>query len=147
MPSGIGSVVRVRYGIGLVVRKLGAATLIQCRQRSFTLITHFDAWKLLDIGVQPRIRCAALSWPSLWTNILAFSILSKLGCLTRLKLGTTAFLSTKPLGKTKEHCQQKTAQIKGKLIYKHKQKKRGGGWLWNNQLRPKAPLGVPSLVE
>ena len=47
--------------------------------------------------------------------------------MTRLKLGTTAFLSTKTLGKTKTKniVNKKQSESKGKLIYKYKQKKRG----------------------
>ena len=45
---------------------------------SFALMTHLGAWKALEIGSQLRIRCAARSWPSLWTNTSAFKIWSKL---------------------------------------------------------------------
>ena len=44
MPSGIGLVVSMPFGIGPMVRKPGASTLIQCRQGSFALMMHFDAW-------------------------------------------------------------------------------------------------------
>ena len=44
MPSGIGLVVSMPSGIGPMVRKLGVAMLIQCRQGSFALMRHFDAW-------------------------------------------------------------------------------------------------------
>ena len=49
--SGIESVVSVPSGIGPVVWKLGATMLIQCKHRSLALITHFGAWKLLEIGM------------------------------------------------------------------------------------------------
>ena len=43
IPSGIGLVVRVPFRIGPMVRKPGAATLIQCKRGSFALMTHFGA--------------------------------------------------------------------------------------------------------
>ena len=39
------------FGMGSAVRKLGIAKLIWCRRGSFALIKHFDAWKLLEMGV------------------------------------------------------------------------------------------------
>ena len=49
MPSRIGVVAKVPSGIGLVIKKPGAATLIQCNRGSLALMTHFGAWKLLEI--------------------------------------------------------------------------------------------------
>ena len=51
MPSGIEPVASVPSGIGPVTRNPGAATLILCRRGSLALIMHFDAWKVLEIGV------------------------------------------------------------------------------------------------
>ena len=51
MPSGIRVVVRVPSGMGPVVRKSGAATLIWCRRGFLALMMHFGAWKLLEIGM------------------------------------------------------------------------------------------------
>ena len=51
MPSGIGPVASVPSGIEPVIRNPGATTLILCRHESFALITHFDAWKVLEIGM------------------------------------------------------------------------------------------------
>jgi len=51
IPFGMGLVLRTSSGIGSVIRKLGAATLIRCSQGSLALMTHLGAWKLLDIGM------------------------------------------------------------------------------------------------
>ena len=51
MPSGIGPVASVPFGIEPVIRNPGVATLILCRRESLALITHFDAWKVLEIGM------------------------------------------------------------------------------------------------
>ena len=49
MLSRIGVVAKVSSGIGLVIKKPGATTLIQCNQGSLALMTHFGTWKLLEI--------------------------------------------------------------------------------------------------
>ena len=51
MPLGIGLVVRTTFGIGLVIGKPGAATLVRYSRGSLALLTHLGAWKLLDIGM------------------------------------------------------------------------------------------------
>lgn len=51
MPSGMRSVARVPSGMAPVMRKPGITTLIWCNHESLAFITHFDAWKLLDMGV------------------------------------------------------------------------------------------------
>ena len=51
MPSRIGVVANMRFGIGPVLRKPGAATLIRCSQGSLALMRNLGAWKLLDIGM------------------------------------------------------------------------------------------------
>ena len=50
MPSGIGLVVSVPFGIGPESRKPGAATLICYSRGSLVLMTHLGAKKLLEIG-------------------------------------------------------------------------------------------------
>ena len=52
------------------VRKPGTAMLIWCSQRSFALITYLGAWKLVEMGLYPRIRWAARSCSSICTKIL-----------------------------------------------------------------------------
>ena len=51
MPSRIGVVANVHFGIGPMLRKPRAATLIHCSQGSLALIRYLGAWKLLDIGM------------------------------------------------------------------------------------------------
>ena len=63
------------------------------------------------MGVYPRIRCAALSWPSaLLTYTSDCRILSRLALLTKRNKGVVELLSAKPLkprevhfSKSKEH--------------------------------------------
>ena len=42
--------VRVPSGMASVIRKPRTATLTWCRHGSLAFITHFGAWKVLDMG-------------------------------------------------------------------------------------------------
>ena len=119
------------------LRKPGTATLIRCKRESFAFITHFNAWKLDEKGLWPRMRWAALKWPSLWTKTFALSILSRLGWLTRLKFRTAACLSAKPLGKQKKKNRKKKWHKWRKMGTEYVKGKKG--WLWSNKPRPKNP--------
>ena len=73
-------------------------------------ITHVGTWNAREMGVYPRIMCAALSWPSaLLTYTLDCRILSRLTLLTKRSKGLVEWISAKPLkqkavhsGKSKE---------------------------------------------
>ena len=57
-------------------------------QGSLALITHFRAWNAFEMGVYPRMRCAALNWPSdSLTYTSGCRILSKLALLTKRSEG------------------------------------------------------------
>ena len=80
------------------------ATLMQWSRGSLALITHLGAWNVQEMGVYPRIRCAALSWPS--ASLMYTSdcrILSKLALLTKQSKGVVELGSTKPLKPRKVH--------------------------------------------
>ena len=51
IPSKMGVMACTPSGFGPGRRKLGVATLILCRHRSFALIMHLGARKVLEIGV------------------------------------------------------------------------------------------------
>ena len=56
IPSGMGVVISSISTFGLGRRKPGTAALIRCKRGSLVLMTHFEAWKLDEIGVYSRIR-------------------------------------------------------------------------------------------
>ena len=67
-------------------------------RESLAFITHLGAWNVWEIGVYPRIRYAALSWPSAsFTYTSDRRILSRLTLLTKLSKGLVEQLSVKPL--------------------------------------------------
>ena len=71
---------------------------------SLAFITHLGAWNAQKIGVYPRIRWAALSWPSTsFTYTSDRRILSKLTLLTKLSKGLVERLSVKPLKQEEVH--------------------------------------------
>ena len=78
-------------------------------------ITHLGAWNAREMGVYPRIRCAALIWPSVsLTYTSDCRILSRLALLTKQNKGVVELLSAKPLkprevhfSKSKEHGEMK----------------------------------------
>ena len=51
MPSKMGSMVSVPFGIGLEIKKPGVATLVCCSWGSLALMTHLGTKKLLEIGM------------------------------------------------------------------------------------------------
>ena len=60
------------------------ATLMRWSRGSLALITYLGAWNAREMGVYPRMRCAALSWPSAaLTYTSDCRILSKLALLTK----------------------------------------------------------------
>ena len=59
---------------------------------------HLGAWNALEMGVYPRIRCTALSWPSAsLTYTSDCRIMSKLVLLTKRSKGVVELGSAKPL--------------------------------------------------
>ena len=78
--------------------------LLRWSQGSLAFITHLGAWNAREIGVYPRIRSAALSWPSaLFTYTSDRKILSRLALLTKLSKGLVLWLSAKPLKQKEVH--------------------------------------------
>ena len=76
---------------------------------------HLGARNAREIGVYPRMRCAALSWPSaLLTYTLDCRILSKLALLTKRSKGTMELESAKPLKPRKVHFSNSEEQGKWK---------------------------------
>ena len=76
--------VLVGNGMPLGTTNLSYATLMRWSRGSLALITHLGAWNTREMGMYPRIRCAALSWPlALLTYTLDCRILSKLALLTK----------------------------------------------------------------
>ena len=49
----------VLNGGGAVVRKLRTAMSIKARLGPLALITFFELWKCLEMGLNPRIMCIA----------------------------------------------------------------------------------------
>ena len=84
---------------------------MQWSRGSLVLITHLGAWNAREMGVYPRIRCAALSWLSAsLTYTSDCRILSRLTLLTKRNKGVVKLVSAKPLkprevhfNKSKEH--------------------------------------------
>ena len=82
------------------VRKPGAAMLIWCSWGSLAFITYLRAWKLVDIGLYPRMMWATWSCLLVWMKISDWSILVRSGSLTKLRLGAIKCLSAR-IPKTK----------------------------------------------
>ena len=90
-------------------------TLMQWSRGSLALITHLGAWNALEMGVYPRIRCTALSWPSAsLTYTSDCRILSKLALLTKRSKGVVELGSAKPLKPRKVHFSNSEEQGKWK---------------------------------
>ena len=90
-------------------------TLMQWSRGSLALITHLGAWNAQEMGVYPRIRCAALSWPSaLLTYTSNCKILSKLTLLTKQSKCVVELGSAKPLKPRKVHFSNSEEQGKWK---------------------------------
>ena len=71
---------------------------------SLAFITHLGAWNAREIGVYPRIRCAALSWPLVsFTYTSDHRILSRLALLTKRSKGLVEWISAKPLKQKEVH--------------------------------------------
>ena len=69
---------------------------------SLAFIMHLGAWNAREIGVYPRIKCAAFNWPSAsFTYTLDRKILSRPTLLTKLSKGLVLWLSAKPLKQKK----------------------------------------------
>ena len=86
-------------------------------------ITHLGAWNAREMGVYPRIRCAALSWPSvLLTYTSDCWILSRLALLTKRSKGVVEWISAKPL-KQREVCFDKSRE-QGEMKELHKTKRK-----------------------
>ena len=69
-----------------------------------TIGAHRGAWNAREMGVYPRIRCAALIW--LLTSLAYTSdcrILSRLALLTKQNKGVVELVSTKPLKPREVH--------------------------------------------
>ena len=78
--------------------------LIRWSRGSLAFITHLGAWNAWEIGVYPRIRCTALSWPSTsFTYTSDRKILSRLALLTKLSKDLVEWLSVKPLKQKEVH--------------------------------------------
>ena len=88
---------------------------MQWSRGSLALITHFEAWNAREMGVYPRMRCAALSWPS---DSLTYPsdcrILSKLALLTKRSEGVRALGSAMSLKPMKIHFSNDKGQQKWK---------------------------------
>ena len=91
------------------------ATLMRWSRGSLALITHLGAWNTWEMGVYPRIRCAALSWSlASLTYTSDCRILSKLTLLTKRSKGVVELGSAKPLKPRKVHFNNSEKQGKWK---------------------------------
>ena len=67
-------------------------------------IKHLGAWNAWEMGVYPRSRRAALSWPS--ASLMYTSdcrILSRLALLAKRSKGLVEWISAKPLKQNEGH--------------------------------------------
>ena len=88
-----------------------------------TLITHLGAWNAREMGVYPRIRCAALNWPSAsLTYTSNYRILSKLALLTKRNKGVVELVSAKPLKPRKKHFSKSKEHKEMEELHKSKHK-------------------------
>ena len=84
-------------------------------------IAHLGAWNAREMSVYPRIRCAALSWPSaLLTYTSDYRILSRLALLTKRNKGVVELLSAKPLKLREVHFSKSKEQAEMKELHKVK---------------------------
>ena len=68
------------------------------------LITHLGAWNAQEMGMYPRIRCAALNWSSASSTYTSdCRILSRLALLTKRNKGVVELGSAKPLKPRRVH--------------------------------------------
>ena len=95
---------------------------MQWSRGSLAFITHLGAWNVREMDVYPRIRCAALSWPS---DSLTYTsdcrILSRLTLLTKRNKGVVELIPTKPLKQREVHSSKSKEQ--GKMEELHKLKR------------------------
>ena len=76
-----------------------------------------------EMGVYPRIRCAALSWPSASLTYTSNCwILSRLALLTKRNKGVVELVSAKPLKQRKVHSGKSKEQGEMKELHKSKHK-------------------------
>ena len=86
-------------------------------------IMHLGAWNAWEMGVYPRIRCAALSWPSAsLTYTSDCRILSRLALLTKQSKGLVEWISAKPLKQREVHSDKNKEQGEMEELHKSKQK-------------------------
>ena len=90
---------------------------------SLALITHFRAWNACEMGTYPRMRSAALSWPSdSLTYTSGCRILSKLALLTKRSEGLRVLGSAISLKLMKIHFSNDKKQQKWKSYIKSNRK-------------------------
>ena len=107
--------VLVGSGMPLGTTNPSYATLMRWSRGSLALITHLGVWNTREMGVYPRIRCAALSWPlALLSYTSDCRILSKLALLTKRSKGVVELGSAKPLKPRKVHFNNSEKQGKWK---------------------------------
>ena len=76
---------------------------------------HLGAWNAHEMGVYPRMRCVALSWPfDLLTYTSDCGILSKLTLLTKRSEGVVELGSAMSLKPRKTHFSNNKEQWKWK---------------------------------
>ena len=76
---------------------------------------HLKAWNAREMGVYPRIRCAALNWPlASLTYTSDCRILSKLALLIERSKGVVELGFAKPLKPRKAHFSNSEEQGKWK---------------------------------
>ena len=86
-------------------------------------ITHLGAWNAREMGVYPRIRCAALSWPSAsLTYTSDCRILSRLVLLTKRSKCVVEWISAKPLKQREVHSSKSKEQGEMEELHRSKNK-------------------------
>ena len=86
-------------------------------------ITHLGAWNAWEMGVYPRIKCAALSWSSVsLTYTSDCRILCRLALLTKQNKGVVELISAKPLKQREVHSSKSKEQGKMEELHKSKRK-------------------------
>ena len=87
------------------------------------LITHLEAWNGWEMGMYPRIRCAALSWSlASLTYTSDCRILSKFALLTKRNKGVVELVSAKPLKPREVHFNESKEQGEIKELHKSRHK-------------------------
>ena len=90
---------------------------------SLALITHLGAWNAREMGVYPRIMCAALSWPlASLTYTSDCRILSRHVLLTKRNKGVVELVSAKPLKSREMHFSKSKEHGEMKELHKSKHK-------------------------